>query len=81
MKREELQKMKKLAGLLKEELDVSWNPFEYNYQYQSIQSLIAKKAKEYFKEAGLDPDGKMKFIVECMVEVRTHLLLRKILKQ
>jgi len=58
MKRQELQKMKKLAGLLKEELDVSWNPYEYNYQYQAIQSLIAKKAKEYFKEAGLDPDGK-----------------------
>ena len=58
MKRQELQKMKKLAGLLKEELDVSWNPYEYNYEYQSIQSLIAKKAKEYFKEAGLDPDQK-----------------------
>jgi hypothetical protein len=58
MENQELQKMKKLAGLLKEELDVSWNPFEYNYQYQSIQSLIAKKAKEYFKEASFDPDGK-----------------------
>ena len=58
MKKNELQKLKKLAGLLKEELDVSWNPFEYNYEYQSIQSLIVKKAKEYFKEAGLDPDRK-----------------------
>ena len=26
MRRQELQKMKKLAGLLKEELDISWNP-------------------------------------------------------
>ena len=43
---------------LTEELDVSWNPYEYNYEYQSTQLLIAKKAKEYFKEAGLDPDGK-----------------------
>jgi hypothetical protein len=58
MKRLDLQKMKKLAGLLTEELDVSWNPYEYNYEYQSVQSLIAKKVKEYFKEAGLDPDQK-----------------------
>ena len=48
--------MKKLAGLLTEELDVSWNPFEYDYEYQSIQSLMVKTAKEYLKKAGLDPD-------------------------
>ena len=56
MKRQELQKMKKLAGLLTEELDVSWNPFEHNYEYQSIQSSMIKTAKEYLKKAGLDPD-------------------------
>jgi len=56
MKREELQKMKKLAGLLTEELDISWNPFEYDYEYQSIQTLMIKTAKEYLKKAGLNPD-------------------------
>ena len=56
MKRVELEKMKKLAGLLTEELDVSWNPFEYDYDYEPIQTLMIKTAKEYLKKAGLDPD-------------------------
>lgn len=56
MKRLELEKMKKLAGLLTEELDISWNPFEYDYEYQSIKTLMIKTAKEYLKKASLNPD-------------------------
>ena len=40
MRRQELQKMKKLAGLLKEELDISWNPFQNIFNYDTIESIM-----------------------------------------